>query len=135
MRLSMRHRHGWIGLGLGGGIVVALLLIWWYRQSPEAAASRNVEVCLQQYWRLAIPPQGKPPQHFSPLEASLQPQDCGVCHPQQYQDWQQSRHSRSMEPGVYGQLVEMDQTDPATSTLCATCHAPLSEQRHPPFSQ
>jgi hypothetical protein len=109
-------------------MVVALLLVWWYRQSPEAATSRHVEVFLQQHWRLPIPPQGKPPQHFSPLEASLHPEDCGVCHPQQYQDWQQSRHSRSMGPGVAGQLVEMDQSDPATATLCATCHTPLSEQ-------
>lgn len=124
----MRRRHRWIGLVVGGGIIVALLLVWWYRQSPEAAASRDVEVFLQQHWRLPIPPQGTPPQHFAPLEASLHPQDCGVCHPQQYQDWQQSRHSRSMGPGVYGQLLEMEQSDPAGATLCATCHAPLSEQ-------
>jgi hypothetical protein len=30
-----------------------------------------------------------------------------------------------MGPGVYGQILEMD---PATATLCATCHTPLSEQ-------
>jgi hypothetical protein len=30
-----------------------------------------------------------------------------------------------MGPGVYGQLLDME---PATSTVCATCHTPLSEQ-------
>ena len=124
----MRRRQRWRGLVAVAGVMGVLLLVWWSQWRPEAIASRDVAGFLQQYWRVPIPPQGKPPQHFSPLEASLYPQDCGVCHPQQYQDWQQSRHSRSMGPGVYGQLVEMEQSDPATYTLCATCHAPLSEQ-------
>src|SRR6266446_1281109 len=124
----MRRRQGWRGLVAVGGVVAVLLLVWWSQWRPEAMASRDVARFLQQHWRLPIPSQGPPPPHFSPLEASLHPQDCGVCHPQQYQDWQQSLHSRSMGPGVYGQLMDMEQSDPATYTLCATCHAPLSEQ-------
>jgi hypothetical protein len=61
------------------------------------------------------------------VEASLHPKECGICHPQQLQDWQTSLHSRSMGPGIYGQLVDME-SDPATYTLCATCHTPLQEQ-------
>jgi hypothetical protein len=41
-----------------------------------------------------------------------------------------------MGPGVYGQLLAMAQSDPATYTLCATCHTPLSEQiPHQPQEQ
>jgi hypothetical protein len=106
-----------IGLGV-------MLGIW--QLYPRAAAENDKSAAfLQQHWRVPIPLQGTPPATYSAVEASLHPKDCGICHPQQYQDWQRSRHSRSMGPGVHGQLVEMD---PATSTLCATCHTPLSEQ-------
>jgi len=108
---------GLIGLGV-------MLGIW--QLSPRAAAENDKSAAfLQRHWRVPIPLQGTPPATYSAVEASLHPKDCGICHPQQYQDWQSSRHSRSMGPGVHGQLVEMD---PATSILCATCHAPLSEQ-------
>jgi hypothetical protein len=33
-----------------------------------------------------------------------------------------------MSPGVYGQMMEMVDSDPATYTICASCHTPLSEQ-------
>ncbi|GIX49062.1 MAG: hypothetical protein KatS3mg131_3273 [Candidatus Tectimicrobiota bacterium] len=113
-----------VGLALGVG------LLTWFLLSSRSVATSTPEVAafLQQHWRVPIPLQGPPPAAFSPLEASLQPRDCGVCHPQQYQDWQSSLHSQSMSPGVYGQLLAMEATDPATYTLCSTCHAPLSEQ-------
>jgi hypothetical protein len=103
------------------GVVLAL------RQPPPPEATGNdpVAAFLQRHWQVPVPLQGAPPTAYTPLEASLHPKDCGRCHPQQYQDWQQSLHSRSMGPGVSGQLMELD---PATSTLCATCHTPLSEQ-------
>jgi hypothetical protein len=108
-------------------VVIGLGVMLGIRQLyPRATAENdNSAAFLQQHWRVPIPLQGTPPATYSPLEASLYPQDCGVCHPQQYQDWQSSLHSRSMGPGVYGQLLEMDA---ASTTLCATCHTPLSEQ-------
>lgn len=105
---------------LGLGAAVALR-----QPPPEASGDDAVAAFLQRHWQVPVPLQGPSPAAYAPLEASLHPQDCGRCHPQQYQDWQQSLHSRSMGPGVSGQLVEME---PATATLCATCHAPLSEQ-------
>ena len=84
---------------------------------------------LARHWRLPIPPQGTPPGRFSPLEASLQPESCGACHPAQFADWQTSLHARSMGPGFKGQLVEMIENDPASALHCYTCHAPLTEQQ------
>jgi hypothetical protein len=84
---------------------------------------------LARHWRLPIPPQGKPPTRFSPLEASLQPESCGACHPAQFADWQTSLHAKAMGPGVIGQLEEMVENDPASALHCYTCHAPLTEQQ------
>jgi Cytochrome c554 and c-prime len=121
----MQRTYYW-GMGLAAAAVVLGVVVG-LRQPHPPAASRNDESAafLQGHWRVPIPLQGPPPATYSPLEASLQPQDCGLCHPQQYQDWRSSLHSRSMGPGVSGQLLEMDA---ATATLCATCHTPLSEQ-------
>jgi hypothetical protein len=84
---------------------------------------------LEKHWRPAIPPQGPAPARFSPIERSLQPEACGACHPVQFGDWQASLHSKSMGPGVAGQLVEMARREPATARSCSRCHAPVAEQR------
>jgi len=84
---------------------------------------------LEQHWQTPIPPQGKPPARFSPLEASLDPESCAVCHRLQYDDWKGSLHSKSMGPGVLGQTLELIHDDPATAQLCYSCHAPLAEQQ------
>lgn len=84
---------------------------------------------LARHWRLPLPPQGAPPARFTPLEASLQPESCGTCHPAQFADWRTSLHAKSMGPGVRGQLVEMMESDPASALHCYTCHAPLAEQQ------
>lgn len=86
------------------------------------------------HWQTPIPPQGKPPKEFSGKEASLLPQDCGVCHVEQYVDWSNSRHSLSMGPGVLGQLNE-PWLDRKTQELCLNCHAPLGEQRKYSFRE
>ncbi len=78
---------------------------------------------------MPIPPQGKPPAGFSALEASLDPESCAVCHRPQYDDWKSSVHSKSMGPGVVGQVVDLIHDDPSTALLCYGCHAPLSEQQ------
>jgi hypothetical protein len=105
--------------------------LWIICGRPGAGAARqdaSVAAFLQQHWQFPIAPQGPVPAAYSPLEASLHPGQCGVCHPLQYRDWQTTIHSRSMGPGVYGQLLAMEQSDPATYALCATCHTPLAEQ-------
>ncbi len=83
---------------------------------------------LDRHWRRPIPPQGAPPERFSPVERSLAPPSCGTCHPVQFADWKTSLHSKSMGPGVAGQLVEMVRTDPEDARTCLNCHAPLAEQ-------
>jgi hypothetical protein len=98
------------------------------RRAQSGAAGAEDKAFLDQYWRRPVPPQGAPPAAFTPIEASLAPQDCGVCHPVQYQDWQTSVHAQSMGPGVAGQLVDMLDDNPGEALFCQTCHAPLMEQ-------
>ncbi len=78
---------------------------------------------------MPIAPQGMPPRRFGPLEASLHPEACGICHPLQLADWRESAHATSMGPGVGGQLVGLHRADPTQAGRCYTCHAPLAEQR------
>ena len=73
-------------------------------------------------------PQGIPPAHFSPLEASLDPRSCGTCHAAQFNDWKQSRHSQAMGPGIMGQLINMSPDAAEEHQDCIRCHAPLKEQ-------
>ena len=84
---------------------------------------------LRGHWSRPIPPQGKAPARFTPIEASLLPESCGTCHPAQLADWKESMHARSMGPGVKGQLVEMLASDTESALGCYACHAPLSEQQ------
>jgi len=94
-------------------------------EGPSAAEQEFIA----RHWRRPIPPQGPPPARFSPIERSLQPEACGACHPVQFADWQGSIHARSMGPGIAGQLVDLVRTDPLSARSCATCHAPIAEQR------
>jgi hypothetical protein len=96
------------------------------RSRPEGNTTRDF---LTRHWRRPIPPQGTAPVRFSPIEASLSPQSCGICHPAQLADWATTLHAKAMGPGVTGQLTEMRRTDPETARLCLTCHAPLAEQQ------
>lgn len=81
---------------------------------------------LEQHWQKPLAPQGLPPAHFTELEASLSPDACGQCHQQQYTDWQQSLHSKTMTAGLLWQLRLMPQND---ANKCLDCHAPLAEQK------
>ena len=81
---------------------------------------------LARHWAEPIPPQGKPPEWFSPIEASLAPESCGTCHVQQFDDWRSSLHSRTIGPGILWQFHVMDQAD---ANACMHCHAPLAEQK------
>src|SRR5262245_19446196 len=91
-------------------------------------AGSGVEEFLRKHWSAPIPIQGPPPPSFSSIEASLHPETCGTCHPEQYADWRTSWHAASMGPGVLGQVREMLTTAPAQALSCLGCHAPLGEQ-------
>jgi len=104
--------------------------------SAEAAAARPSpfptaaeQSFLNKHWSASISLQGPAPTPYSALESSLEPSSCGSCHPQQYNDWQTTLHSRAMGPGVSGQLVDMVESDPVTTRICWSCHTPLAEQQ------
>lgn len=104
--------------------VIAFLLLvpplLWGHPTSSAAP-------IEEYWKRPIPTQGIPPEGFSSLEASLNPKACGACHPIQFADWQTALHSRSMGPGVLGQLLDFKEN--RNEVLgCMICHAPLNEQ-------
>jgi hypothetical protein len=92
------------------------------------SASHAEQDFIDRHWRRPLAPQGEPPDRYSPIERALLPASCGVCHAQQFADWSTSVHSRSMGPGIAGQLVEMIRSDPASARSCPSCHAPLAEQ-------
>jgi hypothetical protein len=107
---------------------VALALVAVCALTGSALGASEVAQFLERHWRRPIPPQGDPPARFSAVEASLQPEACGTCHPQQLADWRSSWHAAALGPGVAGQLVEMIERDPAGALSCFACHAPLAEQ-------
>ncbi|MFQ5896417.1 MAG: multiheme c-type cytochrome [Nitrospinota bacterium] len=94
-----------------------------------AAEFNRLEDFLKGYWSFPLPPQGPPPKGFSPLEASLKPSDCGLCHKAQFEDWKTTIHAKSMGPGVFGQILELWGSSPPQAADCLTCHAPLKEQQ------
>jgi hypothetical protein len=92
-----------------------------------------VQSFVDQHWPAAIEPQGKMDDSLTEIEKSLAPVDCGACHVQQYKDWQTALHSKSMGPGIVGQLVEMVDDDPNSADMCWSCHSPLAEQKRKIF--
>jgi len=96
---------------------------------PPAVSDQEQLAFLRQHWRAPIPPQGRSPARYTALEASLDPESCGVCHRSQYDDWKTSFHSKSMGPGVMGQTIELIHDDPSSALQCYRCHAPLVEQQ------
>ena len=97
--------------------------------ADQSSRPADEQQFLDRHWQTPVPPQGEVPADYSELDASLLPESCGSCHAQQYQDWQTSLHSKAMGPGVLGQTMVMEKSDPATARLCWSCHAPLSEQQ------
>ncbi|MCH7569057.1 MAG: ammonia-forming cytochrome c nitrite reductase subunit c552 [Deltaproteobacteria bacterium] len=96
--------------------------------SPSLSLNLSIEEFFGNYWQTPIPPQGSPPTRFTDAEASLQPEACGSCHPDQYRDWKESLHSMAMGPGPWGQIIDLNRSSPQEGSFCMTCHAPLSEQ-------
>jgi hypothetical protein len=91
-----------------------------------AAAEVLPALDVANYWPQSLAPQGEPPSHWSKIEKSLSPDACGQCHSPQLAEWQSSRHSHALGPGVLGQLVTFETEEVAE---CLQCHAPLAEQR------
>ena len=96
--------------------------------AAAAAGADAIQDFIRRHWSQPLAPQGAPPARFSPLEASLQPESCGTCHPAQLADWRESLHAAASGPGLAGQLVEMRESDPSSAHACLVCHAPLAEQ-------
>lgn len=123
----------------GGFLALAFLLLvfaWffpsWNQNNPRSTLSlsldQDIEGFFKAYWQRPISLQGVPPTSFTEKEASLRPEACGSCHPEQYADWKESLHSKALGPGPWGQVVDLTQNSPEEAISCMTCHAPLSEQ-------
>lgn len=96
------------------------------RETP-ASDPAAIRTDWQAYWQYPVEPQGSGDHMLSRLERDLRPESCAVCHRQQYTQWQGTRHSLAMGPGIVGQIVDMDS---ANYSSCLKCHAVLSEQQH-----
>lgn len=91
-------------------------------------AQDETDSFLRRHWTFPIQSQGNAPVSFTPLEASLNPDSCGTCHPKQYEGWRNSLHARAMGPGVMGQLLDIKPDATGELRECTRCHAPLAEQ-------
>jgi len=108
--------------------LISSFLLLFFSPLLSAAPSAEIQTFLDQHWQRPLASQGQAPKHFSPLESSLLPKDCGSCHPQQFKDWSSSLHSKAMSAGLLGQLMEMAATDRESQQACLRCHTPLKEQ-------
>jgi hypothetical protein len=98
------------------------------RPVVPSAAQDTIEAFLERHWLRPIAPQGRVPAGFSAQEAALDPDSCGGCHVQQFNDWKTSLHAKAMGPGVLGQLLDMAPDATEEHQACIRCHAPLAEQ-------
>lgn len=92
------------------------------------AAQDAVQVFLDRHWSRPLAAQGPVPDGFSAQEAELDPDACGRCHVQQFNDWNTSLHAKAMGPGVLGQLLDLAPEATEEHQACLRCHAPLAEQ-------
>ncbi len=95
MRINYRSRTTLILSGLFVFLILVVLIGLLFREmdvsnpqpSPSLSLQLDVDGFFQNYWQTPIPLQGTPPASFTKEEASLSPQACGSCHPEQYRDW------------------------------------------------
>ncbi len=92
--------------------------------SPDAQTVRF----LADHWARPLAAQGPLPTSTAAPGISLAPQSCATCHASQFQDWRESLHSRAMDAGVLGQLLDMPAHARDDHQSCMRCHAPLAEQ-------
>ncbi len=87
---------------------------------------QSVHILPSNHWQQPLKPQGPPPEQWSEVEQSLNPESCGECHADKFEEWQTSLHAHAMSPGFVGQLLTYN-TQSAND--CMECHAPLTEQK------
>ena len=114
-------------------IAVSIPTKWWLAiatlfigATAYSQTADKQKLDLDAYWRRPLATQGEPPAHWSPVERSLAPADCGQCHADVFAQWQTSRHAHAFSPGLVAQILDMDA---AETGECLQCHAPLAEQR------
>jgi hypothetical protein len=99
------------------------------REIPATVDPVEPSEWLREHFAVPLAPQGAPPAAFSALEARIDPEACGACHPAQLRDWSESWHAIGVGPGVLGQYLDWDGVDDAMVAKCNRCHAPLAEQQ------
>lgn len=126
-----RQRISGRGLRLLPVFLCGLLVACGEKAAPPAAPGAGqdaIEAFLERHWSRPIAPQGPVPAGFGAQEAALDPDSCGGCHVQQFNDWKTSLHAKAMGPGVLGQLLDMAPDATEEHQACIRCHAPLAEQ-------
>ncbi|EMY71061.1 ammonia-forming cytochrome c nitrite reductase subunit c552 [Leptospira vanthielii] len=81
---------------------------------------------LDSHWKHPIAEQGLPPGNFSNLEKNLDPNACGSCHKNQYQNWEKSFHAKSANKGFLWQKEILSSEEYRS---CFQCHSPLAETK------
>ncbi|RHX89916.1 multiheme c-type cytochrome [Leptospira stimsonii] len=79
---------------------------------------------LESHWSTPIALQGKAPSLYGESEKSLDPEDCGTCHREQFEKWNESFHSKAGGAGLQWQLKRLG-VEKAED--CFSCHSPLAE--------
>lgn len=105
-----------VELPIRGGLraLCAVLALWAFAADAQ-----------DDYWKLPVPAQGKPPESHHPLTRNLEADNCGLCHQAKLRQWRDSLHARAMSKGVAGQL---NFTSRSNVEACLACHTPRSEQ-------
>lgn len=128
-RLARPWRWRSIKFTIAGGMLLLVAMVVAFSQQSQQWTEQAQMDFLKRHWQVPVAPQGQPPAAFSALEASLDPASCGACHPTQFEDWKTTIHSRSVGPGLLGQMPALLRDDPETAMMCLSCHAPLAEQQ------
>jgi hypothetical protein len=126
--MTRRTAFGLLALAVAALLAFAGVQFLAREDGPRSGSTAPVDVdaFLEAHWGFPVEPQGMPPARFSPEEAALSARACGECHVTQYEDWQTSRHSDTMNAGIRWQFHVFSQ---AESNKCMDCHAPLAEQK------
>ena len=93
----------------GCALVLGALSLLALAGCQQAARPESVETFLERHWQNPVPAQGQPPAHFSPAEASLDPEACATCHASQYQEWRSALHGHTMGAGIRWQFELLGQ--------------------------